>query len=545
MREIEFSMPGAAITALTHCGHAAALREAGVSNLIEVPGRRFGVLRTPLTTLRRLRTTCYDQVVIPQMAGGEFGHANLYLLALAIGASSIATFDPDNGLQWHSRRALLIKALRAIAFRSGMDIPLALCLMALACVWPRSSRRSRPPRVLHVITSWGVGGAQRQLAEFVKMAPPEIPMDVFVLSRGDGEFSDQHLEGHPVRITYSRRWPLLTATIIELAMRCRREHYSVVHTWLFFANALGVAGARLGGTPCVISSVRNMSLWKRTWARQWWFRAADVLSGRASDLVTVNADSMRRDHGGWALLNPRRIVVVPNGLDPRGLTIDSGAARTALRTRLSLSPDIRLVGTVGRMAREKDHELLLDAWRQVTRVRADVRLVIAGNGELRPILEARIRDEGLSVTLLDEHHARETIAGLDLFVLPSRIEGFANVLLEAAMLGVPSIATEVGAAREVLGADEDLVPVGDAACLAGRILDHLNDLTGAVERARARRAFVREAFSVDRMVQHWLALYNSRDRQQVALGASRGALAPAADAPSGAVMAARLSMPQD
>jgi glycosyltransferase involved in cell wall biosynthesis len=112
------------------------------------------------------------------------------------------------------------------------------------------------------------------------------------------------------------------------------------------------------------------------------------------------------------------------------------------------------------------------------------------------------------VTFVGEaSNARELMAGLDLFVLPSRIEGFANVLLEAAMLGTPILATEVGAARDVIVDDEDLVPVGDVDALAARLTMHLSDLDGCRARASRRRTFVRETFTVDRMVQRWLTLY--------------------------------------
>ena len=120
-----------------------------------------------------------------------------------------------------------------------------------------------------------------------------------MLAREDGDFSSSHLGGHGVRIRYASAWPRLAPTIREIGRLCREERYDLVHTWLFLANALGVAGARLAGTPRVISSVRILSLWKRTWANRPWFRLADALSSRPSDVVTVN---------GSALVHESRIV---------------------------------------------------------------------------------------------------------------------------------------------------------------------------------------------------------------------------------------------
>jgi glycosyltransferase involved in cell wall biosynthesis len=166
-----------------------------------------------------------------------------------------------------------------------------------------------------------------------------------------------------------------------------------------------------------------------------------------------------------------------------------------------------VVGTVGRLATEKDHQLLIDAWRLVGARNAE--LIIVGDGPLRAGLQAQIEQSGLAIRLIGESdQAREIIAGLDLFVLPSRIEGFPNVLLEAAMLGVPVIATDVGASRDVVMNDEDLVPVGDVDSLASTLAAHLAMPDAPARRAFGRRLFVRRTFTIERMVERWLALYD-------------------------------------
>lgn len=518
IRAVRATWPAVTITALSHAGHARALEAQGADETIEVPGRRFGVLSTPWETLRAIRAARYHAVIVPQMVATGFGHTNLYQLALATSAPAVAIFDPDHGLRWHSRRELLREVVRhwPAGLRQWLDVPLALCLMALAAVWPRPRPRPLSPRsrrVLHIITSWGVGGAQRQVAELVRHCPPDMHVDIFVLARSDGDFSTRHLRGHEVRIRYAKEWPMLAKTIREIAALCQAEEYDIVHTWLFLANALGVAGARLARVPRIVSSVRNLSLWKRTWTSRRWYRLADILSARASDAVTVNAGALVADHAAWARVSPERIVVVPNGLAVDSCDIDQRVARSRLCASLNLDAGVRLVGTVGRMAPEKDHPLLLDAWALVQRRVPDAHLVIVGDGPLRPAIDARVQAEGLRVSLLPEDAgARDIMAGLDVFVLPSRIEGFANVLLEATMLGIPVLATDVGAARDVIVDDADLSPVGDFAALAERLAAHLANLAGPRARAARRQIHVRHTFTVDRMVERWLTLYAGADR---------------------------------
>jgi glycosyltransferase involved in cell wall biosynthesis len=505
------SWPGAHVSALSHPGHRASLAAHGVDTVIEVPGTRFGLLRLPLRLFAELRTMRFDVVMVPLMSGPFAAHLNLMLLAIACGTPRVAVFAPDLGLQERSRRLMWREVIRAFpqVIAARFDTPLALALMFAAWLTPRrKAAASTPKRVLHIITSWGVGGAQRQLAELVRHCPADrVSTDILVLAREDGDFSSSHLGGHGVRIRYASAWPRLAPTIREIGRLCREERYDLVHTWLFLANALGVAGARLAGTPRVISSVRNLSLWKRTWANRPWFRLADALSSRASDVVTVNGSALVHDHSRWALVRRRRIAVVPNGLSTKGLDIHRAHARRRLYAELAIPLRTTLVGAVGRLATEKDHQLLIDAWRIVAPRNAE--LLIVGDGPLRASLQAQIDQSGLPIRLLGESdRAREIIAALDLFVLPSRIEGFPNVLLEAAMLGVPVIATDTGASRDVVMNEEDLVPVGNVDALASTLAAHLATPDAPTRRAFGRRLFVRRTFTIDRMVERWLALYD-------------------------------------
>ena len=404
MQALRRSWPDAHVSALSHPGHRGALAAQGIDNVIEVPGSRFGLLRLPFKIFAELRATQFDIVMVPLMSGPFAAHLNLMLLAIACGARRVAVFVPQIGLQERSRSKMWRDLLRSLpqVVAARFDTPITLALMFAALMTPRRQAvASTPKRVLHIITSWGVGGAQRQLAEFVQHCPADrISTDILVLAREDGDFSSGHLGNHDVRIRYSSAWPQLAPTIREIAQLCRDERYDLVHTWLFLANALGVAGARLAGTPRVISSVRNLSLWKRTWANRPWFRLADALSSRASDLVTVNGSALVSDHSKWALVGRRNIAVVPNGLSTKGLDINRAHARRSLCAALGIPSRMTLVGTVGRLATEKDHQLLIDAWRLVAPRNAE--LIIVGDGPLRAALQSQINQSGLAIRLLGE-----------------------------------------------------------------------------------------------------------------------------------------------
>jgi len=299
--------------------------------------------------------------------------------------------------------------------------------------------------------------------------------------------------------------------VLEIIQRCRDRQYDLVHTWLFMANIVGVAGARLAGVPRVIASVRNLSVWKRErWYRKWWHRAADILGSHAADVVTVNAKALVADHARWAWMRRSGIEVIHNGLDPSQCPADRRDSRRRLVEAAAMPEDAVLVGTVGRLAHEKDQTTFIRLLAEVRKTRPDVRGVVIGNGELRPQLERLATDLGLgdAIAFLGERtDARRLMGGLDLFVLTSRSEGFPNVLLEATFLGVPCLATNLAGNPDVLGFGGSVFPAGDVTRGAARALALVAD----PERAAARQQFIRaralSLFTAERSVAAWLALY--------------------------------------
>ncbi len=515
MAEIRRRHARAEVVALSHVGHEESLRAAGVDRIVEIRGRRFGLLRMRIAAVLKLRRERFDEVVIPQMTAHAPSHGNLYRLALAIGGSRIAVAAADTEAVVFEREAFRRHAARQVwpEIVSWLQSPaLLLALLAAAAWWPR--RRPAPgerTRVLHIISTLSVGGAQRQLAELVNRTPSDrYDVDILVLGDSDGDFSRQWL-AREVRITCLTTWPNLVSSVLEVRRHCIAGRYDIVHTWLFMANVIGVAGARLAGASRVIASVRNLSLWKKTWYRQWWFRAADVLSSRAADVVTVNADALADDHAAWAWYPAGRIEVVHNGLEPSLFLGDARDARLRVRQAAGLCEDAVVVGTVGRLAPEKDHLTFLRVIRAVRARGANVHGVIVGDGQLRSQLEAAAAEMGLAdaVTFLGERDdARRLMAGFDVFVLTSTIEGFPNVLLEAAFLSVPAVASRVGGSPDLLPDPRDTFAAGQHEAAARRVAELLDSPSLAASGAALTRQRAFTLFTADRTARRWFALYD-------------------------------------
>ena len=139
--------------------------------------------------------------------------------------------------------------------------------------------------------------------------------------------------------------------------------------------------------------------------------------------------------------------VIPNAIDAAAYR--EGASGRDFRRELGLAAGAPLVVFVGRLIPEKGVGSLIEASRDERLARARATLVLAGDGPLSDEVRAA-EGPGLRwVGRLDRGDTAALLSQADLMCLPSRSEGFATTLLEAAASGCPSLVTDVGGAREV------------------------------------------------------------------------------------------------
>ena len=225
----------------------------------------------------------------------------------------------------------------------------------------------------------------------------------------------------------------------------------------------------------------------------------------AAGLVVADpreADRVRRRYGVPA----SRIAGIPNPLDPSTVPL---RPRAEARAALGLGPEARVALWHGRVdIHPKGLDTLLEAW---GKVRADatvpVRLLLLGTGSGAGWLRGRIDELGLDGVLWRDEHVLDRqvigtwLSAADVYVLPSRQEGFPVAPVEAMAAGLAVVATDAPGVRAVVGEGEAaggvVVAREDAAALArelGRFL-HDDELAGATGRRAARRAA--ECFSLE------------------------------------------------
>lgn len=230
---------------------------------------------------------------------------------------------------------------------------------------------------------------------------------------------------------------------------------------------------------------------------------------RLADRVIVNAPEIAAALGRRPWIDPRRVAVVPNGLDlavwrPRWEPARQQAGQ-AWRADLGIDPAAPLVLAVGALTPQKDHATLLAAAAQLRSRVPGLRVVVLGEGFLREPLEARRAELGLEETVLlpgFRADVADAMAAADLFVLSSDNEGQARVLAEAAASGLPAVATDVSGTRALVREGETgrVVPPGQAPALAAAAGELLDDPSGRHAMGRRARALACRTLAADRML---------------------------------------------
>jgi glycosyltransferase involved in cell wall biosynthesis len=204
----------------------------------------------------------------------------------------------------------------------------------------------------------------------------------------------------------------------------------------------------------------------------------------------------------------RKLAVIPNGLVTA--RVDRPVSDREIfdwKDRIGWEPGQRTIGIV---ARPKDQHVVLAA---LGRVRTPVRLVLAGVDPAGPIA-ARARAVGAphaAVCLPFTAAVAPLYRLLEIALLPSRIEGFSQALLEAMALGKPVIASAAGGNLDLVRHETDglLVPPLDRGAWAAAIERLLGDAAFAARLGEAARVTARVTFSLDRTVERTLQLYQS------------------------------------
>lgn len=301
---------------------------------------------------------------------------------------------------------------------------------------------------------------------------------IAIKKEGDAEhlFRERGIQTQSLGITYMIQFPLAIKRARQFIQILQP---SIIHTWLTAANVIGRFAARGKGVRTVSSlrvqeKEKKYHLWleKHTW--------------RLSDRITVNSQSLLDFSQNIIGIPKNKLEIIPNGIHPNDLDIDPEEEKRIKIKWIDANFDSwnqkrnpHILGYLGRLTRQKGIDILLEALNEIKLKGHRFLCLIAGDGPDRASLERMTAQKDLQnqVKFLGVINSRaEFLNLLDIFILPSRWEGFPNVILEALLLKKRIIATDVSGSSEIIKDRQTgrLVPPEDPHCLAEAILDTWN-----------------------------------------------------------------------
>ncbi|MEM7811094.1 MAG: glycosyltransferase [Planctomycetota bacterium] len=360
------------------------------------------------------------------------------------------------------------------------------------------------PRIVLLTPTLDASGAEKQLTLLATRLPGAgFEPHVVTLPRG-GPY-ERTLAEAGVPVTHlGKKYRVDPWAFGRLRGLLRELRPDVLHTWMFTANGYGRLAATKGG-PKVVVSERCVDSWKGRLRRG----LDRALIGR-TDLLVGNSRPVA-DFYEQLGYDGAKVRVVPNAVEAPDDASRTVEAKAAVRAELGLG-DGPVIGTFGRLAAQKRVDELLWAMHLLKQVDPRVTLLVVGDGPERARLERLAA--GWEVTphsrfLGHVDDAARLWPACDVAWLASGFEGMSNSLMEAMAAGLPVVASDIPANRELVeeGVTGRIVPLGDSVAFTKTTRRLLEDPAAAAALGTAARARMRARYGVDAMAAAYAEIY--------------------------------------
>lgn len=360
-------------------------------------------------------------------------------------------------------------------------------------------------KICYIIGQLGRAGAERQLYELVKGINKEI-FEPIVISLSQNGYWTKEIKNLKIRvIEIQRRKNKELARLYKLIKLLQVTRPEIVHTYAYSANYYGRIAAIISGVPIIISSERN-SVDIGTYKTRNQIYIDRLLSFFTHGII-CNSYNASESLGNKYSFNKRKVFTVHNGIN---------FADFSNRTKKFVPKKLgyKVVGTVGRLYPQKNHKLFLD----ISKIILDeyreknVKFEIVGDGPL----ENELKNYSLELGIQDSvvfSGVREDIPnvlkGFDVFLMTSLYEGISNAIIEAMVMGLPVVVTDVGGNRELVIDDMTgfVCPSNDSKALAEKVLRLLNNGKVAVRMGNNGKKKILEEFNSEKMVRKTEEIY--------------------------------------
>jgi glycosyltransferase involved in cell wall biosynthesis len=371
-------------------------------------------------------------------------------------------------------------------------------------------------KVLHIINSLDLGGNERFLFYLLdRLDRKEIQQEVCIPDRGRDKttFLRDVCEERNIPVYVLPVKGNLDRSLMRRLCKVIGEgSYDIVHTHLLLSQYYGRKAAAKMRVPCIISSEQNTYAHKARFP----FSLIERNLTKKTTKIIACSESVRDhllEHVG---IPPRKIKVIWNSVDTKVFkpARDKRKVKKMVCNQFHIPEDRTLGGVVAHLSKQKGHDALLNAIPAILQEVPDFHLLLVGDGVLRTSLVLMAEELGIMehVTFAGvQSDIPSVLNALDVFLLPSRWEGFGIAAIEAMACGIPVIVSYVGGLREIV-ADRDnglVISHTYSEGISKAVIRLMTDKEFRDRLARRGLETVREKFSVDTMVAKVRDVYKS------------------------------------
>jgi glycosyltransferase involved in cell wall biosynthesis len=365
----------------------------------------------------------------------------------------------------------------------------------------------RRTRVLYLINSLALGGAERQLCEVVRRLPPDRFAPILVSLSAENAYPELLPPDQP-RYVVTATGP---AALRQVASIVRAERPDIVHSYMEYANLMARLGSLGRPRPVVITSVRSRMMALK-------YALVEGALSRLSDAVVVNSLGTARELKAIERVPPGKVRVILNILDAERFAPAADGVRERVRAELGLSgPTILVPGRIALAKNQLGLCVALGRLKARGRVPDGATVLLAGRvydrtvGALMPRLARRYGIEGHLRYLGPVKDIVSLYAAADWILLPSLWEGLPNAAIEAHACARPLLLTADANVDGILeeGVTGHQFPTLSVAGMADA-LDRAfaTPPDRVVEMGLAGRARVLPMFGADRVMGETVRLYD-------------------------------------
>lgn len=390
---------------------------------------------------------------------------------------------------------------------------------------PAAVGKPARPKVLHVTSSFDLGGTQTQIknlctsgSERYQHEAIEIfPEMNFLYRRGETIDRSRYVTGGLIArsmgyfvSTLNTRSPQIFQTY-KLVRDFQAARPDVVVGWGHEMCATTFVAAAITRVPHIVFCIRTFNP-SYGWTSQEMGELIGIAHARMSryvDAIVTNSTQLKADHANWLMVKEDTITACPNGITIETLPpAEAAERRHAVRAALRIPESARVIVNVGRFSAEKGQQSIVDANALLLErsPSSDAIFLLCGDGPtLAPVRDSAFSRGMTNIRFLGRtDRVQDYLCAADIFVMPSDFEGMPNAMMEAMAYGLPCVSTNRSGALDIArdGIEALYYEPRDAAQLARHLATLLDDPAKASAMGRRARERMQQ-FTVRRFADHF------------------------------------------